>query len=168
MTSGTTTPAATRRMTVAQALAVFLANQWTVDGDVRERTVAGVFGIFGHGNVAGLGQAVLQLHREQPGLLPYHQARNEQAMVHQAVGWARMRRRRSTWAAASSVGPGASNMLTGAALATANRLPVLLLPSDTFATRVADPVLQQLEHPHEPGVQVTDAFRPVSRFFDRK
>jgi 3D-(3,5/4)-trihydroxycyclohexane-1,2-dione acylhydrolase (decyclizing) len=157
----------TRRMTVAQALVTFLANQWTVDGDVRERTIAGTFGIFGHGNVAGIGQALLQLHTDTPGLMPYHQARNEQAMVHQAVGYARMRRRRATFAATASVGPGAANMLTGAALATANRLPVLLLPSDTFATRVADPVLQQLEHPHDPGMQVTDAFRPVSRFFDR-
>ncbi|CAH0211266.1 3D-(3,5/4)-trihydroxycyclohexane-1,2-dione acylhydrolase (decyclizing) [Microbacterium sp. Bi128] len=161
------TAAPTRRMTVAQALMTFLANQWTVDGDIRERTIAGTFGIFGHGNVAGIGQALLQLHTEEPGLMPYHQARNEQAMVHQAVGYARMRRRRATFAATASVGPGAANMLTGAALATANRLPVLLLPSDTFATRVADPVLQQLEHPHDPGMQVTDAFRPVSRFFDR-
>jgi 3D-(3,5/4)-trihydroxycyclohexane-1,2-dione acylhydrolase (decyclizing) len=157
----------TRTMTVGQALVEFLANQWTVDGDVRERTVPAILGIFGHGNVAGLGQAVRQLHAERPGLLPYHQARNEQAMVHQAVGFARMRRRRATLAAAASVGPGAANMLTGAALATANRLPALLLPSDTFATRVADPVLQQLEQPHDPGMQVTDAFRPVSRFFDR-
>ena len=157
----------TRTMTVAQALVEFLANQWTVDGDVRERTVAGTFGIFGHGNVAGIGQALQQLHADQPGLMPYHQARNEQAMVHQAVGYARMRRRRATFACAASVGPGAANMLTGAALATANRLPALLLPSDTFATRVADPVLQQLEHPHDPGIQVTDAFRPLSRFFDR-
>ncbi len=162
------TPAgSTRRMTVAQALMTFLANQWTVDGDIRERTIAGTFGIFGHGNVAGIGQALLQLHTDEPGLMPYHQARNEQAMVHQAVGFARMRRRRATYAATASVGPGAANMLTGAALATANRLPVLLLPSDTFATRVADPVLQQLEHPHDTGMQVTDAFRPVSRFFDR-
>lgn len=156
-----------RRMTVAQALMTFLANQWTVDGPIRERTIAGTFGIFGHGNVAGIGQALLQLHRDQPGLMPYHQARNEQAMVHQAVGYARMRRRRGTFAATASVGPGAANMLTGAALATANRLPVLLLPSDVFATRVADPVLQQLEHPHDGSLQVTDAFRPVSRFFDR-
>lgn len=158
---------ATRTMTVAQALITFLANQWTVDGEVRERTVAGAFGIFGHGNVAGVGQALLQLHTDRPGLMPYHQARNEQAMVHQAVGYARMHRRRGTFAATASVGPGSANLLTGAALATANRLPVLLLPSDTFATRTADPVLQQLEHPHDPGLQVTDAFRPVSRFFDR-
>ena len=157
----------TRRMTVAQALIEFLANQWTVDGDHRERTVAGTFGIFGHGNVAGIGQALQQLEVEQPGLMPYHQARNEQAMVHQAVGYARTRRRRGTFASTASVGPGAANMLTGAALATANRLPALLLPSDTFATRVADPVLQQIELPHDPSVQVTDAFRPLSRFFDR-
>ena len=158
---------ATRRMTVAQALVEFLAQQWTVDGDVRVRTIAGVFGIFGHGNVAGLGQALHQLNVEQPDLMPYLQARNEQAMVHQSVGYARMNRRRSTFASTSSVGPGATNMLTGAALATANRLPALLLPSDTFATRVADPVLQGLEQPHDPGLTVNDAFRPLSRFFDR-
>ncbi|WP_382303573.1 3D-(3,5/4)-trihydroxycyclohexane-1,2-dione acylhydrolase (decyclizing) [Herbiconiux sp. UC225_62] len=157
----------TRRMTVAQALIEFLARQWTVDGAHRERTIAGTFGIFGHGNVAGIGQALKQLDVEQPGLMPYHQARNEQAMVHQSVGYARMRRRLGTFASAASVGPGAANMLTGAALATTNRLPALLLPSDTFATRVADPVLQQLELPHDIGVTVNDAFRPLSRFFDR-
>ena len=157
----------TRRMTVGQALVEFLAHQWTVDGDLRERTIPGIVGIFGHGNVAGLGQALKQYNVREPALLPYHQARNEQAMVHQAVGFARVHRRRATLAAAASVGPGAANMLTGAALATANRLPALLLPSDTFATRVADPVLQQLEHPHDTSVQVTDAFRPLSRYFDR-
>lgn len=155
------------RMSVAQALTLFLTRQYTVDGDVRQRTIAGTFGIFGHGNVAGIGQALRQLGHEDPTAMPYHQARNEQAMVHQAAGFARMNRRRSTFAAAASVGPGAANMLTGAALATANRLPVLLLPSDTFATRVADPVLQQLEHPHDTSLQVTDAFRPLSRYFDR-
>ncbi|TCU86471.1 3D-(3,5/4)-trihydroxycyclohexane-1,2-dione hydrolase [Curtobacterium sp. PhB191] len=157
----------TRRMTVGQALVEFLANQWTVDGDVRERTIPGIFGIFGHGNVAGVGQAIKQLHVEQPGLLPYHQARNEQAMVHEAVGFARMHRRRATFAATASVGPGAANMLTAAALATTNRLPALLLPSDTFATRTTDPVLQQIELPHDTSIQVTDAFRPLSRYFDR-
>ncbi|KQZ11898.1 3D-(3,5/4)-trihydroxycyclohexane-1,2-dione acylhydrolase (decyclizing) [Microbacterium sp. Root53] len=157
----------TKRMTVSQALVEFLAHQWTVDGDIRERTIPGVFGIFGHGNVAGVGQALKQVNEEQPDLMPYYQARNEQAMVHQAVGYARMHRRRATFASAASVGPGAANMLTGAALATSNRLPALLLPSDTFATRVADPVLQQLEHPHDIGIQVSDAFRPLSRFFDR-
>jgi 3D-(3,5/4)-trihydroxycyclohexane-1,2-dione acylhydrolase (decyclizing) len=154
-------------MTVGQALVEFLAHQYTVDGDVRERTIPGILGIFGHGNVAGLGQALKQYNVTDPTLLPYHQARNEQAMVHQAVGYARMHRRRATLAATASVGPGAANMLTGAALATANRMPALLLPSDTFATRVADPVLQQLEIPHDLGLQVTDAFRPLSRFFDR-
>ncbi|MFB7251118.1 3D-(3,5/4)-trihydroxycyclohexane-1,2-dione acylhydrolase (decyclizing) [Microbacterium sp. NPDC056234] len=158
---------ATKRMTVSQALIEFLAHQWTVDGDIRERTIPGVFGIFGHGNVAGIGQALRQLNVQQPDLMPYHQARNEQAMVHQSVGYARIHRRRSTFASAASVGPGATNMLTGAALATTNRLPALLLPSDTFATRVADPVLQQLEQPWDTGLTVNDAFRPLSKFFDR-
>jgi 3D-(3,5/4)-trihydroxycyclohexane-1,2-dione acylhydrolase (decyclizing) len=154
-------------MSVGQALIEFLAHQWTVDGEVRERTIPGVFGIFGHGNVAGIGQALAQSNAEDPDLMPYFQARNEQAMVHQSVGYARMKRRRSTFASAASVGPGATNMLTGAALATTNRLPALLLPSDTFATRVADPVLQQLEQPWDIGLTVNDAFRPLSRFFDR-
>ena len=157
----------TKRMTVSQALVEFLGNQWTVDGDIRERTIPGMFGIFGHGNVAGIGQALKQFNVDQPDLMPYYQARNEQAMVHQAVGFARMHRRRATFASAASVGPGAANMLTGAALATTNRLPALLLPSDTFATRVADPVLQQLEQPWDIGVTVNDAFRPLSKFFDR-
>ncbi|MBS3182688.1 3D-(3,5/4)-trihydroxycyclohexane-1,2-dione acylhydrolase (decyclizing) [Leucobacter manosquensis] len=162
----------TRRMTVSQALIEFLANQWTVDRaadgtEIRERTIPGTFGIFGHGNVAGIGQALKQVNVEQPDLMPYYQARNEQAMVHQSVGYARIHRRRGTYAAAASVGPGATNLLTGAALATTNRLPALLLPSDTFATRVADPVLQQLEQPHDIGLTVNDAFRPVSKFFDR-
>ncbi len=157
----------TRRMTVSQALIEFLAHQYTVDGDVRERTIVGTFGIFGHGNVAGIGQALKQLSVEDPTLMPYHQARNEQGMVHESVAFSRMRRRRSTFACTASVGPGATNMLTGAALATINRLPVLLLPSDTFATRVADPVLQQLELPHDASISVNDAFKPLSRFFDR-
>jgi 3D-(3,5/4)-trihydroxycyclohexane-1,2-dione acylhydrolase (decyclizing) len=157
----------TKRMTVSQALVEFLGHQYTVDGDVRERTIPGMFGIFGHGNVAGIGQALKQFNVDQPDLMPYYQARNEQAMVHQSVGYARMHRRRATFASAASVGPGAANMLTGAALATANRMPALLLPSDTFATRVADPVLQQLELPHDIGITVNDAFRPLSRFFDR-
>ncbi|GAA4671234.1 3D-(3,5/4)-trihydroxycyclohexane-1,2-dione acylhydrolase (decyclizing) [Frondihabitans cladoniiphilus] len=162
-----TTSTTTKRLTVGQALVEFLANQWTVDGDIRERTIVGTFGIFGHGNVAGVGQALKQYHVDHPGLMPYHQARNEQGMVHEAVGYARMHRRRGTFAATASVGPGAANMLTAAALATTNRLPVLLLPSDTFATRVSDPVLQQIEQPHDTSVQVTDAFRPLSKFFDR-
>jgi len=156
-----------KRMTVSQALVAFLANQWSVDGEHRQRLIPGTFGIFGHGNVAGIGQALKQLAVEQPDLMPYHQARNEQAMVHESVAFARMNRRRATYANAASVGPGSSNMLTGAAVATVNRLPVLLLPSDTFATRVADPVLQQLELPHDATVSVNDAFKPLSRFFDR-
>jgi len=157
----------TRRMTVSQALVEFLARQWTVDGDIKERTIPGIFGIFGHGNVAGVGQALQELHHSNPGLMPYYQARNEQAMVHQSVGFARMRRRRATFASTASVGPGSTNMLTGAALATTNRLPALLLPSDTFATRVADPVLQQLEQPWDTSLTVNDAFKPLSRYFDR-
>ncbi|MFC4224596.1 3D-(3,5/4)-trihydroxycyclohexane-1,2-dione acylhydrolase (decyclizing) [Lysinibacter cavernae] len=154
-------------MTVSQALVEFLSHQYTVDGDLRERTIPGTFGIFGHGNVAGIGQALKQLSVTDPAAMPYYQARNEQGMVHESVGFARMRRRRATYANAASVGPGAANMLTGAALATTNRLPVLLLPSDTFATRVSDPVLQQMELPHDTSITVNDAFRPLSRFFDR-
>ncbi len=157
----------TRRMTVSQAIVEFLAHQYTVDGDYRERTIEGMFGIFGHGNVAGIGQALKQFSETDPTLMPYHQARNEQAMVHESIAFSRIRRRRSTFACAASVGPGATNMLTGAAVATTNRLPVLLLPSDTFANRVADPVLQQLELPHDASMSVNDAFKPLSRFFDR-
>ena len=154
-------------MTVGQALVEFLGNQYTVDGNIRQRTIVGTFGIFGHGNVAGVGQALKQLSVSEPNLMPYHQARNEQAMVHESVAYSRISRRLSTFACTASVGPGASNMLTGAALATINRLPVLLLPSDTFATRVADPVLQQLEIPSDASLSVNDAFKPLSRFFDR-
>lgn len=153
----------TRRLTTAQALVAFLARQYTERDGVRQRLVEGCFGIFGHGNVAGIGQALLQ----QPGDLAYHQSRNEQAMVHAAVAYARTKRRLSTLACTTSVGPGATNMITGAALATINRLPVLLLPGDTFATRVASPVLQELELPYAADISVNDAFRPVSRFFDR-
>lgn len=157
----------TRKMTVSQAIVEFLAHQYTVDGNYRERTIAGVFGIFGHGNVAGIGQALKQFSVENPSLMPYYQARNEQAMVHESSAFARMKRRRATFACTASVGPGATNMLTGAAVATTNRLPVLLLPSDTFANRASDPVLQQLEMPHDATLSVNDAFKPLSRFFDR-
>lgn len=158
---------ATRRMTVSQAIVEFLAHQYTVDGDVRVRTIEGMFGIFGHGNVAGLGQALKQLSISDPNLMPYHQGRNEQGMANQAIAYSRMTRRLSTFAVTASVGPGATNMLTSAAVATTNHLPVLLLPSDTFANRVADPVLQQLEQPHDATLSVNDAFKPLSRFFDR-
>ncbi|MDQ7909664.1 3D-(3,5/4)-trihydroxycyclohexane-1,2-dione acylhydrolase (decyclizing) [Phytohabitans sp. ZYX-F-186] len=155
------------RLTVAQALVRFLAAQRSERDGVEQKLFAGCFGIFGHGNVAGIGQALYEAELREPGALPYHQARNEQAMVHTAAAYARMRNRLSTLACTSSIGPGATNMVTGAALATINRLPVLLLPGDVFATRVADPVLQQLEDPRAGDVSVNDAFRPVSRFFDR-
>ena len=155
------------RLTVAQAVVTFLANQWTERDGAEQRAVAGCFGIFGHGNVAGIGQALLQAQRTGSADLPYHLARNEQAMVHAAVGYARMRNRLSALACTASIGPGSTNMLTGAALATVNRIPVLLLPSDVFATRVAAPVLQELEDPRGYDVSVNDAFRPLSRFFDR-
>lgn len=155
------------RLTVGQAVVRFLAAQHTERDGVQHRLFEGCFGIFGHGNVAGIGQALLEAELDDPDALPYHQARNEQGMVHAAVGFTRMRNRLSTMACMSSIGPGATNMVTGAALATINRLPVLLLPGDVFATRVADPVLQQLEDPRQHDVTVNDALRPVSAFFDR-
>jgi 3D-(3,5/4)-trihydroxycyclohexane-1,2-dione acylhydrolase (decyclizing) len=157
----------TVRLTVAQATVRFLAHQHSERDGHQHRLVEGCFGIFGHGNVAGLGEALLEAELDTPGALVYRQARNEQGMVHAAVAFARMRNRLSTLACTSSIGPGATNMVTGAALATINRLPVLLLPGDLFATRIADPVLQQLEHLGFPDVSVNDTFRPVSRFFDR-
>ena len=158
---------ATIRLTVAQAVVRFLANQHSERDGVERRLIPGCFGIFGHGNVAGLGQALLQAQATGADDLPYYLARNEQAMVHAAVGYARTLNRLQTLACTASIGPGSSNMLTGAALATVNRIPVLLLPSDVFATRVAAPVLQELEQPYGYDVSVNDAFRPLSRFFDR-
>jgi 3D-(3,5/4)-trihydroxycyclohexane-1,2-dione acylhydrolase (decyclizing) len=148
---------------MAQALVEFLAQQYTsLDGEERP-FFGGVFTIFGHGNVAGVGQALLQAKDR----LRCYFARNEQAMVHTAAGFAKMSNRRRTLACTSSIGPGATNMLTGAALATINRLPVLLLPGDIFARRGPAPVLQQLESPSSQDVSVNDAFRPVSRYWDR-
>ncbi len=157
----------TTRLTVGQAIVRFLVAQHTERDGVEHRLIEGVFGIFGHGNVAGLGEAILESELADPAALPYYQGRNEQGMVHVATAFARQRNRLSTLACTASVGPGSTNMITGAATATINRLPVLLLPSDVFATRVADPVLQQLEHPTAGDVSVNDAFRPVARFFDR-
>jgi len=148
---------------MAQALLRFLSSQYVERDEVEQQFFAGVWGIFGHGNVAGIGEALF----ESPDLLPYHMARNEQSMVHSAVGYARHKDRLQTFACTSSIGPGATNMLTGAALATVNRLPVLLLPGDVFASRVSDPVLQQLEQPSRGDVSVNDAFQPVSRYWDR-
>ena len=155
----------TIRLTVGQALVRFLAAQWTERDGVRRRTIPGVWAIFGHGNVAGLGQALEELGDEL-GLLTYR-AQNEQAMVHAAAAYAKHVDRLATFACTASVGPGSSNMITAAAGATINRLPVLLLPGDLFANRRVDPVLQQLEHPLEHDLSVNDAFRPVSRFFTR-
>ncbi|MGV9406697.1 3D-(3,5/4)-trihydroxycyclohexane-1,2-dione acylhydrolase (decyclizing) [Streptomyces sp. NPDC003667] len=153
----------TVRLTVAQALVRFLAAQHTERDGERRRLIGATWGIFGHGNVAGLGQALV----EHAGAMPFHQGRNEQAMVHAAVGYARQCDRLSTHAVTTSIGPGATNLVTGAALATVNHLPVLLLPGDVFAARPADPVLQQLEVPYAGDVSVNDTLRPVSRYFDR-
>jgi 3D-(3,5/4)-trihydroxycyclohexane-1,2-dione acylhydrolase (decyclizing) len=151
------------RLTAAQALVRFLAAQVVERDGERRRFFGGCFGIFGHGNVAGIGQALY----ERPELLRFIPARNEQSMVHAAVGYARQLNRLGAFACTSSIGPGATNMVTGAALATVNRLPVLLLPGDVFASRVPDPVLQQLEVPGRGDVSVNDCFIPVSRYFDR-
>jgi 3D-(3,5/4)-trihydroxycyclohexane-1,2-dione acylhydrolase (decyclizing) len=153
----------TVRLTAAQALIRFLAAQRVERDGVEQRFFGGCFGIFGHGNVAGIGEALYEL----PELLTYYQARNEQAMVHAAVGYARMKDRLGALVCTTSIGPGATNMVTGAALATVNRLPVLLVPGDVFASRRPDPVLQQLEVPWSGDVSVNDSFRAVSRYFDR-
>src|ERR687893_99747 len=159
--------AETVNLTVAQALVKFLAAQYSESDGVEQRLFAGCLGIFGHGNVAGIGQALLQAELDEPGLLPYVLGRNEQALVHTAAAYARMKNRQQTYAISTSVGPGATNMVTGAALATINRLPVLLLPADTFADRSASPLLQELELDYAGDVTVNDAFRPVSKYFDR-
>ncbi len=155
----------TQRLTVAQALVKFLSQQYSELDGTEHRLIAGMWGIQGHGNVPGVGQAM-----QEYGLdcgLPFYRPQNEQAQVHTAVAYARHLNRLSTFACTASVGPGSSNMVTGAALATVNRIPVLLLPSDYFANRIPDPVLQQLEHPTEHDVSINDIFRPVSRFFTR-
>jgi 3D-(3,5/4)-trihydroxycyclohexane-1,2-dione acylhydrolase (decyclizing) len=151
------------RLTTAQALIKFLCAQYSERDGRRQRFFAGVFGIFGHGNVAGIGQALDQMSDR----LRYYQCRNEQAMVHTAAAFAKMSNRTRTFACTTSIGPGATNMLTGAAGATINRLPVLLLPGDIFANRVPAPVLQQLEAGNTQDISVNDCFRPVSRYWDR-
>lgn len=153
----------TRRLTAAQALVSFLSVQLSERDGRRRRLIPGMFGIFGHGNVVGLGQALEEVGEE----ITYYQGKHEQAMVHAALGYAKATRRTATLACAASVGPGAMNLLTGAGTATANHLPVLLLPADVFMHRRQDPVLQQIEHPSYRDVSVNDCFRPVSRFFDR-
>jgi 3D-(3,5/4)-trihydroxycyclohexane-1,2-dione acylhydrolase (decyclizing) len=153
----------TVRLTTSQALVTYLSRQYSVADGERRRLIPAALGIFGHGNVAGLGQALDQLSDD----LPFIQGRNEQALVHVATAYAKASRRRATLAVTSSIGPGALNMVTGAGVATVNRIPVLLLPGDVYATRRQGPVLQQLQHPIEADTSVNDAFRPVSRFFDR-
>ena len=147
---------------MAQALIAFLQNQYVERDGHEQPFFAGCFGIFGHGNVAGIGQAL-----QQTPDFRYYQSRNEQAQVHTAVGYAKMKNRLQTFACTSSIGPGATNMITGAATATINRLPVLLLPGDIFARRNVAPVLQQLESEHSQDVSVNDCFKPVSRYWDR-
>jgi 3D-(3,5/4)-trihydroxycyclohexane-1,2-dione acylhydrolase (decyclizing) len=148
---------------MAQALVRFLAAQHSERDGVERRFFEGCFGIFGHGNLTGVGQALA----EHPDLLTYYQARNEQAMVHTAAAFSRMRNRLATMACTTSIGPGATNMVTGAAAATVNRIPVLLLPGDVFGSRRPDPVLQQLETPWRGDLSVNDSLAPVSRYFDR-
>ena len=151
------------KLTSAQALIRFLSVQYSARDGRRQPFFAGVFGIFGHGNVAGIGQALHQMRDR----LRYYQCRNEQAMVHTAAAFAKRTNRLRTFACTTSIGPGATNMLTGAAGATINRLPVLLLPGDIFANRVPAPVLQQLESPQTQDLSVNDCFKPVSRYWDR-
>lgn len=152
----------TRRLTVAQATIMFLKNQYIERDGIEEPYFGGCFGIFGHGNVAGLGQAL----QENPDFR-YYQCRNEQSMVHTAVAYAKVKNRLGAFVCTTSIGPGATNMITGAALATINRLPVLLLPGDIFATREPNPVLQQLESAASQDISVNDCFKPVSKYWDR-
>lgn len=151
------------RLTMAQALIRFLDNQYLSADGVESKFVKGILAIFGHGNVLGIGQALEQ----DCGDLLVHQGRNEQGMAHTASGFARQKLRRQIYACTSSVGPGAANMITAAATATANHIPLLLLPGDVFASRQPDPVLQQIEQPYDLGISTNDAFRPVSRYWDR-
>lgn len=153
----------TIRLTTAQALIKFLDQQFIEFDGIESKFVKGIFAIFGHGNVLGLGQALEQ----DRGSLLVHQGRNEQGMAHAAIGYAKQMHRRSIYACTSSVGPGAANMITAAATATANRIPVLFLPGDTYASRQPDPVLQQIEQFYELGITTNDAFRSVSKYWDR-
>jgi 3D-(3,5/4)-trihydroxycyclohexane-1,2-dione acylhydrolase (decyclizing) len=152
----------TVKLTMAQALIAFLKHQYTERDGKRQAFFAGCFGIFGHGNVAGIGQAL-----QQNPDFRYYQCRNEQAQVHTAAAYAKVKNRLQTFACTSSIGPGATNMITGAALATINRLPVLLLPGDIFARRNVAPVLQQLEYPASQDFSVNDCFKPISKYWDR-
>jgi 3D-(3,5/4)-trihydroxycyclohexane-1,2-dione acylhydrolase (decyclizing) len=159
---------ATIRLTMAQALARYLAALRVDAGDGAEVPLfGGVFAIFGHGNVAGLGEALYQQRADREHPLPTYRAHNEQGMANAAIAYAKAHMRRRMMAVTTSIGPGASNLLTSAALAHVNRLPVLFLPGDVFVSRAPDPVLQQLEHGGDGSVSVNDAFKPLSRYFDR-
>ena len=152
----------TKRLTVAQATIEFLKKQYSERDGNEQPFFAGCFGIFGHGNLAGFGQAL-----QQNPDFRFFLVRNEQAAVHAAVGYAKMKNRLSTFACTSSIGPGATNMITAAAGATINRIPVLLMPGDIFAKRVVAPVLQQFESPATKDISVNDCFKPVSKYWDR-
>ena len=154
----------TVRLTVAQAIIRYLVRQYSLHDGRRQRLITGVYGIFGHGNVAGLGQAIAEC---QPGELMFLEGRNEQSMVHAAAAYARASRRRSALACTASCGPGAMNMLVGAAGAHVNRLPVLILPGDEYSQRRQGTILQGLEHPRAGDMTMNDCFRPIARYFDR-
>src|SRR5439155_1953428 len=158
-----TSMSATIRLTTAQALVRYLAALRVITGHGLEPLFGGVFAIFGHGNVAGIGEALYR-HRKE---LPTFRAHNEQAMAHAAIAYAKAHFRRRMMACTTSIGPGATNLLTAAALAHVNRLPVLFLPGDVFISRAPDPVLQQVEDFHDGGISANDCFKPVSRYFDR-
>ena len=155
--------AAKIRLTMAQALQRYLAAQYVETDGERVRLINGIFAIFGHGNVAGLGEAL----QDASDAMPVYRGHNEQSMAHAAIAYAKQMRRRRLMACTTSVGPGATNMVTAAALAHVNRLPVLLLPGETFANRLPDPVLQQVENFNDPTVTANDCFKPVSRYWDR-
>ena len=151
------------RLTLSQAIVKYLQAQYSAYDGVEQRFIQGIWGIFGHGNVSGLSQALVEYGQE----LPYHKPCNEQSMVHASTGFARAKRRKATMACTTSIGPGATNMITGAATATICRIPVLLLPSDYYASRYGGTVLQDIDHLSSEDMSVTDTFRVVSRFFDR-
>ena len=151
------------RLTLSQAIVKFLQAQYSEFDGEQQRFIQGIWGIFGHGNVSGLSQALVEYGQD----LPYRQPTNEQSMVHASTGFARTKRRKATMACTTSIGPGATNMITGAATATICRIPVLLLPSDYYASRYQGNVLQDIDHLSSEDMSVTDTFRVVSRFYDR-
>ena len=152
-----------KRLTLSQAIVKYLQSQYSEYDGQEQRFIQGIWGIFGHGNVSGMSQALVEYGQD----LPYHKPCNEQSMVHATTGFARAKRRKATMACTTSIGPGATNMITGAATATICRIPVLLLPSDYYASRYGGTVIQDIDHLSSEDMSVTDTFRVVSRFFDR-